>query len=309
MALENETEPEPDFSQMADQIQASNKQILHYARLRLLWTWLAVGVLAILTSIALLLAIRNANTDLEQTDDIAKVANATAEKANQDTDDITAYLRGEQGIPGVPGADGKTGQPGLPSSEAGSSGPKGDKGDSGTAGPAGATGPAGPAGPMGTAGTSTDTAGVIGPAGPAGPSGRTGEAGERGEPGPQGDSGDQGAKGDKGDIGPQGPEGDAGAAGAAGPAGAQGPPGVSPSLNTTIATAVSANDPNEPKQVTAQCASGRVSGGGYAIVPSDPGIIVTASAPNLNGWNATVEELSLPAATNWQLLVFAVCVS
>ena len=51
-------------------------------------------------------------------------------------------------------------------------------------------------------------------------------------------------------------------------------------------------------------------GGGFALVPSDPGLIVTASSPVGNtGWNATVEELSLPAGTAWQVLVFAVCVS
>jgi hypothetical protein len=45
-------------------------------------------------------------------------------------------------------------------------------------------------------------------------------------------------------------------------------------------------------------------------VPNDPGIIVTASSPVGNtGWSATATELSLPAATAWQILVFAVCVS
>ena len=91
-----------------------------------------------------------------------------------------------------------------------------------------------------------------------------------------------------------------------GPAGPQGPTG--PAALPTTAVGASANDPNSPKTANASCPSGRVTGGGYAVVPNDPGIIVTASAPvGVTGWSATATELSLPAATPWQLLVFAVC--
>ena len=45
-------------------------------------------------------------------------------------------------------------------------------------------------------------------------------------------------------------------------------------------------------------------------MPSDPGLIVTASSPVGNtGWNVTVEELSFPAAASWQAFVFVTCVS
>ena len=302
MATEPETKPteddqKPDFGQLADNINEGNRQTLHYARSRLLATWLAVALLAILTSVALLLAIRNADTNLEQTDDIARVASTTADQADQDTDDITAYLRGEQGIPGVPGSNGTDGTPGLPSSQPGPAGSKGDKGDVGSAGAAGMAGSAGPAGPMGTAG-------MPGAVGPAGAGGSNGEAGEQGL---KGDDGNQGSKGDKGDVGPQGPQGNPGPTGPQGPPGA---PGSGAALTTTVAVGQSANDPSTPKSAVATCPAGRASGGGYALVPSDPGLIVTASSPvGNNGWNATVEELSLPADTSWQVLVFAICVS
>ena len=219
---------------------------------------------------------QNTKTDLEQTEDIAMVADSNAKEAQATNEDVVAYLRGEQGIPGVPGANGQEGTPGQPSSKSGPQGEPGARGEAGLTGPAGAFGPVGPTGVAGASGTS----------------------GEAGEAGAKGERGEQGAKGEKGDEGARGAEG---------PAGAQGPPGVTPPLTTTVAINATANDPNEPKQVTAQCAQGRAVGGGFAVVPSDPGIIVTASAPNGNGWNATAEELSLPTATNWQLLVFAVC--
>ena len=280
--MATETENKPDFGQLADQIQHGNKQVLHYSRSRLLATWLAVALLAILTSVALILALRNADTNLEQTDDIARVASTTADQAQADTDDITAYLRGEQGIPGVPGANGVDGTPGLPGGS-GEPGPTGDRGDTGSAGPAGPVGIAGPQGPQG----------AFGSIGPVGPTGATGE------PGADGAKGDEGARGAEGPTGPAGPQGPPGAAGA------------SSVPNTSVAIGQSISDPNEPKSAVATCPSGsRASGGGYALVPSDPGLIVTASSPVGNtGWNATVEELSLPAATNWQVLVFAVCVS
>ena len=274
---------ETDPNDLLQQISDNTAKALRYSRLRFLATWLALGLLAILTCAALIAASRGAQTDLQHTEDIAQVADENAAEAQQSTDDVVKYLRGEQGIPGVPGANGVDGTPGQPSSEPGPAGSDGPKGDTG------AMGPIGPTGPQGAAGTVTT-------------SGGTGSEGNTGSTGPKGDTGPAGAKGDTGEAGPAGTDGKDGAAGP------QGPPGVTPPINSTVAIASSANDPNEPKQVTAQCASGRVTGGGFALAPSDPGIIVTASAPNGNGWNVQAEELSLPAATNWQLLTFAVCV-
>lgn len=119
-----------------------------------------------------------------------------------------------------------------------------------------------------------------------------------------GAQGAQGPKGEKGDEGPRGPEGPAG------PAGPQGPPGVTPPLSTSITFAASPNNTTTPKVVTATCPAGRATGGGFAVAPSDPGIIPTASSPvGNNGWSATAEVLSLPAGTNWQLLAFVVCIT
>ena len=90
------------------------------------------------------------------------------------------------------------------------------------------------------------------------------------------------------------------------------PPGTAAATPTTsIQVGSSANDTAPTKQVSVNCPAGaRASGGGFATVPSDPGIIPSASSPVGNtGWNATVNVLSLPAGTNWQLLVFVVCVS
>lgn len=296
MKVADETENKPDFGQMVDQIEKGNKHILQYSRLRFLATWLAVACLAIMTCAALVSASRNAQTDIEQTDDIARVANTTAESAEQDTDDIVAYMRGEQGIPGVPGSNGTDGSPGLPggSGEPGPEGPKGDKGD---------TGPAGTSGTPGSMGAS-GSAGPIGPNGPQGPFGDIGPVGPTGEAGPKGEKGDKGDEGARGNEGPSGP---VGAQGPAGPAGASAPPFQ---ITTTIAIGQSANDTTAHKTANATCASGRASGGGFAIVPSDPGIIPTASSPvGTNGWSATADVLSLPPGTNWQLLVFVTCVS
>ena len=101
--------------------------------------------------------------------------------------------------------------------------------------------------------------------------------------------------------------------GQVGPPGAQGPPGApGPPFQPTTFTVLgqSANSPDSPKSANATCPSGFISGGGFAVVPSDPGLILTASAPvGTTGWSATVVELSFPAAENWQVLAFAVCVS
>ena len=76
------TEPKPDIDTLLEEVKKGNKATLHYSRTRLLGTWLAVGLLAILTCLALIALDHNAETDLKQTDEIAQLASADAEKAN-----------------------------------------------------------------------------------------------------------------------------------------------------------------------------------------------------------------------------------
>lgn len=273
----------PDFEAILKEVQKGNRATLNYSRMRLLATWLAIALLAILTCLALVAASRNAQTDLKQTDDIAHLANANAKEASESNDQIVSYMKGEQGIPGVPGADGQDGQPGLPSSSPGPPGRPGPKGDNG------ATGPMGTPGAQGATGTT-------GLAGPAGANGEQGAQGENGVPGDQGPKGERGDQGPRGDPGPQGPPGPAG----------------NPHVITTRITAgQTANDTTAHKVANATCPEGfTISGGGFALVPSDPGLEITASNPVGNtGWSATADILSLPPGTPWQLLAFAVCVS
>ena len=256
-----------------------SKETLRYSRERFLGTWLALSLLALLAGLALWLSIDTAREQDDQTEEVAMQASETADGAQQSSEEIVSYMQGDSGLPGVPGEDGQEGEPGLPSSEPGPQGEPGEQGEPGTPGAAGT------AGPMGVAGT----AGSPGPAGPAGPVGPRGPQGPRGE----GERGAQGARG------PQGPQG------AQGPPGGTGPPGQT---TTSIAIGQTANDPNTPKSATATCPAGRATGGGFALVPSDPGLIVTASSPVGNtGWNVTVEELSFPAADSWQAFVFVTC--
>jgi len=281
---EPETQGSP-FDALLEEMKKGNAQALRYSRIRILGTWLALAFLAILTSLALILATRNAETNLKQTDDIAKLAHhtanqadATADKADASTDDITAYLRGEQGLPGVPGANGQDGTPGQPGSEGslGPRGPQGDQGEPGAPGAMGTTGTTGPAGPVGP----------VGEAGPAGPAGLDGTSGPQGE---------KGAKGDTGATGPTGPQGPAGPTG--------------PAALPVTAAAAGALNGNPSKTVTVRCASGRVTGGGYALIPQDSRLVLQHSTPEgVNGWTITVAENGLPDSIQWQVLAFAQCV-
>ena len=274
---------------LAARLAAGSAAALRYCRSRLLGTWLALGLLALATGVLFVVADREGDINDNQTREIAMLADDKAAAAQEQNDDVVAYLRGEQGIPGVPGANGEDGSPGLPGQ--GEAGAAGERGPAGTQGPVGALGPVGPAGPAGAG-----TPGEPGPAGPAGPKGDTG---------PRGDKGDNGARGTAGADGADGGQGPPGVAGPAGPAG----PPFTPS--TLIAVGQSVNTPDSPKTANASCPAGsRASGGGFAVVPNDPGLITTASSPVGNtGWSATTIELSFPAAAPWQLLVFAVCVS
>ena len=68
-------EKQPEKPKTADdlfkQIAQQGKQTLRYTRMRLLATWLAIALLAILTAATLIATSRNAQTDLDQTEDIA----------------------------------------------------------------------------------------------------------------------------------------------------------------------------------------------------------------------------------------------
>ena len=78
--------------------------------------------------------------------------------------------------------------------------------------------------------------------------------------------------GPKGETGARGDPGPAGPAGLAGP---QGPPGPAASITTSVAIGSSANDTTTHKTALAQCPTGaRASGGGFALIPSDPGLDV-----------------------------------
>jgi len=263
------------------QISEQNEEVLGYSRKRFLGTWLAIALLAIMICVLAATSLKSASTNLDQNEDIARVAHLSAEKANQSTDDITAYLRGEQGIPGVPGANGVDGTPGQPSSQPGPEGPKGDKGDAGTAGPSGAMGTAGPAGPLG---------GI----GPTGAPGKNGEQGAQGESGTQGN---QGPKGDKGDAGPQGEQG---------PPGPAGPQGPSSRATIVSAFAVSANNPNDVKSANAVCPAGSVVISGGYIISGPSSINITVSATAQNGWLINAVE-TVPVATDWSVQALSLC--
>lgn len=282
------SEPPPTIESLLDKVIDNTKQVVQFMRTRFLWTWAAISLLALLTCFSLLLATRNAETNLEQTDDIARVANTTADSAKKASDQTTAYLKGEQGIPGVPGANGQDGTPGQPSSEPGPAGPAGSPGAKGDAGQAGANGTAG----------STGLSGAAGPIGPVGIAGASGTNGEAGTVGPKGATGDTGPAGSKGDTGPQGP---------AGATGAQGPPGPAASITTITVAAASANDAAAQKNVAATCTSGKVSGGGYAILPATSQITPTTSSTVGNGWQVTANA-DPSFVGNWQVLAFATCV-
>ena len=275
-----------DPEDLADQIDAQTRRTLEYGRHRFLWTWLAVALLAILTSVSLILAANTAKHQNENVKLTADTAKTQADATAASNEEITKYLKGEQGIPGVPGANGKDGAPGQPGSVPSELPP-------GPTGPKGATGAAGPPGEPGAAGTPGET-GTAGAAGLAGAAGASGEIGAKGA---------TGAKGETGGRGDPGPPGPAGAVGPTGPAGPAAPP-----LATQTITAVSAFDALLDKQVTANCPAGTtLTGGGFRWVPTSPLIVVVASFPQGNGWFVEARGDALPAGTAWDLTAFAVC--
>jgi hypothetical protein len=290
-------DPPPDPLQ---QLAALNKQVLRYSRHRFLGTWLALGCLALLTCAALLLAGRVARDQTDAAQLAADHAHKTASSANDKSNDIYLYLRGERGLPGVPGANGKDGAPGQPGSNPaalppGPAGPKGAKGDAGAAGAPGATGAVGATGAAGVPGT-TGPAGATGEIGPTGATGDQGVPGATGDQGAQGIQGIRGAKGEKGDTGPQGPPG---------VAGPQGSAGVS---SVTVVKQVDGPDTTPAKLLTVDCPGGMAAiSGGFSNQPADPHLVVQADgpAPDDRGW--LIGVVSHGATLAWQVTAFAVC--
>src|SRR5262245_58191333 len=103
-------------SKVYEQLEASHRSTLGYSRRRFLWTWLAVALLAILVALAVWLSVETAKRQNATTTDLANTADNSAGRANDKTNNVYLYLRGERGLPGVPGADGKPGTPGQPGS-------------------------------------------------------------------------------------------------------------------------------------------------------------------------------------------------
>jgi hypothetical protein len=277
---------------------ATEQQTAHNTNKRFYWTWLLGGLVALMSAIAIILGVNASDENADQ-------AKLIAESAQQQTDDISAYLRGEQGLPGVPGANGESGTPGLPgqSGEPGPQGPEGPPGPPGDRGEQGAPGQTGSAGPIGPNGTSGQTGSV----------GATGPAGQPGERGAQGSTGARGAQGQSGPDGNPGPVGATGTQGMPGPSGPQGPPGPAGTVSAGISTADSAIDGISVKRVSAQCGLGSaVIGGGWTVTPeADPlqpqnQVYANLSQPSGNGWLVQVEATTLNA-TNWGIRVFAIC--
>jgi hypothetical protein len=244
-------------------------------------TWLLIAVLALMSSVALIISTQTQN-------DVAQNAKATADHASAQSDQVVAYMRGEAGIPGVPGSNGEDGQPGLPGSK-GATGPKGETG------PAGAAGPKGDQGAEGAAGT----AGSAGAVGEAGSPGATGEVGPQGPEGPPGPEGKQGPKGADGANGLGGPKGDTG------PVGPQGPAGPAGVVNPQFIGAVNGPNPVSPKTVIATCPAGTKAIGGGFTVPA--GVEVLSSNSVVDGWDVTAIATTIAPDAAWSVNATAVC--
>ena len=108
--------PDPNPNEALDQLNATTRETLHYSRRRFLGTWLALASLAILTAVALWVAVDTAHTQNQVVHLSASNASHKAKTAQESSDQIVLYLQGKQGIPGVPGANGKDGAPGQPGS-------------------------------------------------------------------------------------------------------------------------------------------------------------------------------------------------
>lgn len=275
-----------DTEDLAVKMDDQARRTLEYGRHRFLWTWLCMAVLALLIGIALEVSVNTAKKQNETVQMTADTANTKADANTASNEEITKYLKGEQGIPGVPGANGKNGAPGQPGSIPSDLPP-------GPAGPKGATGATGSAGAMGAAG-------LEGVAGVPGPTGSSGIAGEIGAPGEAGPAGAQGPKGEKGDTGLQGPEG------ISGPTGPQGPPGTSAAFNPQFIGGFNGPNPISPKTVIVACPTGTKAIGGGFSVPE--GVEVIASRSVVDGWEVTAIATTIAPGTSWSVNGSVVCV-
>jgi type II secretory pathway pseudopilin PulG len=289
----------PTFDELYAQVTELDRKRRHRDR-RFYYTWVAIALLAIISSTAIILAQRASNQ-------VTKEVQATATHAVEQNDQIVAYMRGEQGIPGVPGSNGQDGSPGLPGSTGtpgatGPPGPKGPTGSAGDTGPAGGIGPSGANGEVGTPGTNGQT-------GPVGVAGSNGATGEKGDTGAKGNTGKEGAAGTVGPIGPAGPTGPQGVQGPPGPVGATGVAGPSQPITIQTVSAASPNDVSQDKSVTATCPAGSVLlAGGYHWTPATPGITAIADEPDAaNGWHVEAIPDTFPGNSLWQLTVYALC--
>ena len=167
----------------------------------------------------------------------------------------------------------------------GAKGERGPSGSDGARGPKGETGPAGPPGPEGPMGPQ----GVVGPDGVAGPVGPVGPAGPRGQSGP---------------VGPEGPPG---------PRGEQGPPGISGFEVVTARTPTNGFNSESPKQVAAECPSGkRVIGTGATLEASngelDGQVALQEIAPiRRNEARGRAAEVATGSNVRWAIVVVAFC--
>jgi hypothetical protein len=184
----------------------------------------------------------------------------------------------------------------------GRDGAKGERGPIGPSGVPGAKGPKGdpgPAGPPGVAGPP----GEIGPAGPEGPMGPQGVVGPDGAPGPMGIPGPSGPRGAPGPPGPEGPPG---------PHGDRGPAGISGVQVVTARIPPNGFDSESPKQVIAQCPSGkRVIGTGASIEGTNgdlAGLVALQEiAPVRRDARGRAVEVGQGTDVRWALIVFAFC--
>jgi hypothetical protein len=157
-----------------------------------------------------------------------------------------------------------------------------------------------------------------------GPEGRQGPSGFPGPPGPAGAAGAPGLAGPQGLIGPPGPPGAVGAQGSPGPpgpAGPQGPAGfalldynVSDCVDVDLGCDPDDEDPETPfpnpsgSQIhgSVACDEGLYAVGGGVIASGlhDAQQSVNSSYPNVNGWEATVDNRGEAEQAFW---IYAIC--
>lgn len=113
-------------------------------------------------------------------------------------------------------------------------------------------------------------------------------------------------------AGPQGPKGDPGAAG---PKGDSGEPGLAGLSGYEVRVASSSEDSSTAKQVSVECAAGKVAVGGGASLSGAGNVVSPPFSVALNsstitplgdGWGARAHEVA-PTDTGWKLTVKVIC--